>query len=296
MNSGRFQRLKQFFFSWREVIQDFVTQMQLPKFSELVIRELPKDEPKQEPKLPSFSELTVKAPSDLVIQGIDKQEVQAPQFGKGEPTGTLLMIEEPMSMEQVAGVATAAIPAEPTPAVWPFPVGELTVTPIDVPVETSTVVEITKKRNPRPRLAKGINTFRQEQGKGHALFYRYLRIPDQYNRYEPGPKGGSCILVDMLDSEKFTFSFAVCSPVDAFIKDEARRMCQERYTAGTTCTVTQRDDSYSCYENIGFAIRNFFEGVDDPLEPKLLINTPNITEQQLKGLLKAIDSWSPVGQ
>lgn len=283
MNCGRFQQLKQYFFSWREIIRDLITQIMatLPSFNELPIKvkgEQSKPEPVVETlvveevahkdleviaqieALPAFDSLVVKSESDSITDAIDKQDVSAPQYSQAHR------------------------------AAWPFP----TISQPDNGVEIGDPT-VVRKKNPRPKLAKSITEFRTQAGKGHALFYRYLRIPDEANSYEPGPKGGACILVDMLDSDRFVFSFAVCSPVDPFIKDEARRLCQERYSNNDTCTVSNRDDFYTCFENVGFAIRNYFEGIVENGEPRLHINSPRVTENQLKLLLKAIDSWSPVG-
>jgi hypothetical protein len=123
------------------------------------------------------------------------------------------------------------------------------------------------RKNPRPRKAQTLTTFREKHNAGHAMFYRYKRMQDPVHPYLVGPKGGACILVNMLSDEQFTFSYSVCSPKDAFIKDEARRLCQERFDRGEVVTLTNRDPLQSCFENILEAIYNFEDGViaDGPI-------------------------------
>lgn len=150
-----------------------------------------------------------------------------------------------------------------------------------------------KARAPRPKNAKTLDVFKQQIGAtGHALFYRYIRIPDENNGGLAGPKGGACILVNMVDDKSFSFSFSVCSPVDPFIKDESRRICQNRFNGGTgwLCAITRRDMHASCYDNIARAIENHFIKNSSLSEP-LLTKGNKVTDQHLKLLARFIRSF-----
>lgn len=224
-----------------------------------------------EPNIETSGSVEISAPADAVVEQV---AASLPEFTTLNVRSMGDAVTESIDNQTVVAPQFSS----EVRAAWPFP----TATPV-------------KKRNPKPKLAKSISEFRAQAGRGHALFYRYLRIPDEFNSYEPGPKGGAAVLVDMIDGDHFVFSFAVCSPKDPFIKDEARRLCQERYVAGNTCTVTNRDEFRTCFENIGLAIYDYLDGVYSYDEPKLRVNSDQITESQLRLLLKAIDNWSPVG-
>lgn len=145
-----------------------------------------------------------------------------------------------------------------------------------------------KEKVVRPRRAKTLDVFRAQSPGGHALFYRYIRLTDEKNDGLAGPKGGACILVKMLSDSQFAFSFSVCSPEDPFIKDEARRLCQERMSPNMLSGVSNRDRNVSCYENIFRAIENHFQGLNTtPGEPTLSVGK-DVTPQQLKLLVKFI--------
>jgi hypothetical protein len=147
----------------------------------------------------------------------------------------------------------------------------------------------------KPKQAKTLDIFRgaisPKQPIGHALFYRYLRTQDEANEGLPGPRGGACILVNMLNEREFTFSFSVCSEEDPFIKDESRRLCQERFLALEIIKVTNRDANASCYENIYRAIENYFKNQNAATDAQLQLLSPKVTMNQLRGLKRAIHDY-----
>lgn len=161
-------------------------------------------------------------------------------------------------------------------------------------------------KNKKPKKVKGANKhvnkaqdifeFEKTHRSGHAMFFRHIRVPDEKNvnsdHYPlPGPKGGATILVDLVDDDRFIFSFSICNleENDPYIKDEARRMCQERFTKGQTITLTQQTKGLSCFENVSEAIHNYFYGHSDG--PQLRVNSTSITRDSLATLRRYIKRY-----
>jgi hypothetical protein len=167
-----------------------------------------------------------------------------------------------------------------------------------------------KGLNKRKKQAVNIQSFATQHGTGHAMFFRHIRVPDPHNREYtdgpmlPGPKGGATILVDMISEDKFRFSFAICNleEGDAYVKDEARKMCQDRFREGQIISLTQRDAGMSCFENIEAAIKAHFRGWTHHPEdstvalPQIEVIGSNISEESLQTLQRYIKKYGANAQ
>jgi hypothetical protein len=152
------------------------------------------------------------------------------------------------------------------------------------PVTNNTRSQYVKVRN-----ALSLPQFRAKHNiKGSALFYRYVRLPDENNMFLPGPKGGAAILIELQEPSKFQFSFAVCSPEDSFSFDEARVLCQKRFAAGVVLKVENYDRNTSTVEAIQAALEAYMAG-EQLGEPRITYRSKFATNQHLQMLLDTID-------
>lgn len=160
----------------------------------------------------------------------------------------------------------------------------------------------------RKKEAININAFASQHSRGHAMFFRHIRVPDLANIVEKwdedlyrmvqgpaaGPKGGATIIVDMIDENSFTFAFSICNldEGDAYVKDEARKRCQDRFREGQICKITRRSADISCFENISAAITNHFRdrtSVEDG--PQLEVIGSAMTDDYLATLHRYIKKY-----
>lgn len=139
----------------------------------------------------------------------------------------------------------------------------------EIKVDVAIVPEKPPKPKP-PKKAAKMDEFFKDFGQGHAMFFRYIRRfeEDSFTNHPIAPKGGACILVDMMNDEEFVFSFAVCSKEDNFSKDEARYISQQRFISGETIEVCNFDSGVSCYHNIHAALEDYFSTAEGPNPPE----------------------------
>lgn len=146
----------------------------------------------------------------------------------------------------------------------------------------------------RIKLAKPILDICQEFYSA-AFFYRYLRLPDKNikpgKRIHIGFQGGACMLVNSV-SKAYRFSFSVCDENDIFIKDEARRLCQERFRTAAVVFIKDVDEDASFLENVRRGFENHFYNLNrESAEPKLFVESSKIHVNSLRELYKMIKKY-----
>jgi hypothetical protein len=138
---------------------------------------------------------------------------------------------------------------------------------------TKKVVKRKIKRNQiKPKTALTLDVFKIALGLNisESLFYRYVRFSK--NRIEKRKRRDfksvkeACILARST-AGRLTFSFAICNEdsLDKFSKDQARKICQDRWNKGQTVTIANVQKESSILENIRLASDNYLYNVNKDL-------------------------------
>jgi hypothetical protein len=174
--------------------------------------------------------------------------------------------------------------------------------PVVAPASGATAKPAKKKKgaNKRKKLAMPLIDFAKLYKQGHAMFFQHVRVPDENNISEwdnkplPGPKGGATILIDLLNDSSLRFSFAICNleENDTFVKDEARKMCQDRFVTGELVHVDGYTDTVSIVENISEAIAHHLKGLEHRNGPHIRTMASAISNDNLSTLRRYIKRYS----
>lgn len=124
----------------------------------------------------------------------------------------------------------------------------------------------------RVKIASSVESLQRDYG--ITVFYRYVRLPDENiregKRVYASPKEGACLMVVIMPPTAFKFTFSLCDEDMTFIKDEGRRLCQERYRGARWVMIADVDKNASFLDNIERAYENFAFNINrESTEPKL---------------------------
>ncbi len=124
------------------------------------------------------------------------------------------------------------------------------------------------------------------------LFYRYIRPNDIKNKqapWSPGNKGGVCLLINLTNSG-FRFAFSICRDTEVFVKDEAQKRCQDRFTNQQVIYIERVNREASFLENIRFGIDNFFKYLNkDTNEPLIRFSPEKVNPYTVRKLARIIE-------
>lgn len=194
-------------------------------------------------------------------------------------------IVEPSQKAVVPAKPPVVAPAKKLPPVvaaaakvLPPVVAQAVKTPV-TPVVPIVKPKIKALREKRKKLAADLAALRvlleaRYKAGAQPVFYRYVRAPDilpeirdedsrvvrERTEIPDGPKGGACLMIVVMSNELIHFTYSIHHPDDElnFIKDEARRLCQERFLKGEFLAIRYPDKAWSIVDNVLEAVNFYF--------------------------------------
>lgn len=147
----------------------------------------------------------------------------------------------------------------------------------------------------KPKTAMALDNYRILVT-GSPAFYRYIRELDPNTRPGKtayiGPTGGACLLIVLVPgANQIKFSFSLCNEKDRFNKDEARRICQERYRSGIHTLVSDIGPEDSLLNAIERGYENCYFNLNRELNEPKFYAAAAIDQRSLRRLYRMIKDY-----